>query len=158
MVGLKDKIDKIKVRRIKNEEEYTKYCQILEQLGGMRPTSEIEDLIDVLELVISDYNDRMFSVEDSDPISFLKELMEVHGMNQQDLSEVIGISKGGVSLIMNYRRGLSKEVIRKLSAHFSMRHEAFNRPYKLKVNEVTEESEIVSSLKEMDDTSYRLHA
>lgn len=148
----------IKVRLIKTEEEYLKFCQVLEQLSNAEPTNDVNELIEVIELVISDYNDRMFSVTDTDPISFLKELMDIHEMNQQDLAEVIGLSKGGVSLILSYRRGLSKDVIRKLSSHFSLRHEAFNRPYKLKVREVIDETEIMNSIKEMNDESYKLHA
>lgn len=38
----------------------------------------------------------------------------------------------GMSDILNYKKGLSKEVIRKLATHFKVRQEAFDRPYKLK--------------------------
>lgn len=111
----------------------------------MESTTEIDDLIEVIELVISEYNERMFAVADSDPISFLKDLMETHSLNQQDLCEILGISKSSVSLIMNYQRGLSKDVIRKLSAHFSMRHEAFNRSYKLITKNTLSDSKIMNT-------------
>lgn len=152
-----EKLTDIKVRLIKSEEEYAKYCQTLEQLGNMEPTTEIEDLIEVIELVISEYNERMFSVADSDPISFLKDLMETHNLNQQDLCEILGISKSSVSLIMNYQRGLSKDVIRKLSAHFSMKHEAFNRPYTLITKRALNDSNGMDPKKEVGDNSYRLN-
>jgi len=32
---------------------------------------------------------------------------------------------------LHYKKGMSKEVIRKLAERFAMRQEAFNRPYKL---------------------------
>ena len=35
---------------------------------------------------------------------------------------------------LGYKRGLSKDIIRKLADMFKMRHEAFNRPYKLYVS------------------------
>ncbi len=43
------------------------------------------------------------------------------------------VSKGLVSDIINYKKGLSKEIIRLLSDYFKVSQEAFNRPYKLKV-------------------------
>jgi HTH-type transcriptional regulator/antitoxin HigA len=36
-----------------------------------------------------------------------------------------------MSEILHYRKGLSKEIIRKLADRFKVRQEAFNRPYKL---------------------------
>jgi len=37
--------------------------------------------------------------------------------------------------MLNYKKGLSKEAIRKLSAYFKVSQEAFNRPHKLNVPE-----------------------
>jgi len=34
---------------------------------------------------------------------------------------------------LHYKKGLSKDVIRKLAAHFKVSQEAFNRPYALVV-------------------------
>ncbi len=58
--------------------------------------------------------------------------MQDHQLKPQDLTEILGISKGYVSDILNYKKGLSKEVIRKLAEHFKVRQEAFNRVYDLK--------------------------
>ncbi len=49
--------------------------------------------------------------------------------------EILGLSKGTVSKILNYQKGFSKETIRKLATHFKLYQEAFNRPYPL-VNKV----------------------
>jgi HTH-type transcriptional regulator/antitoxin HigA len=45
---------------------------------------------------------------------------------------ILGVSKGLISDILNYKKGLSKEIIRTLSNYFKLSQEAFNRPYKLK--------------------------
>ncbi len=58
--------------------------------------------------------------------------MEEHKMKAKDLVEVLNLSKGTVSKILNYQTGLSKETIRKLSERFKLNQEAFNRPYRLK--------------------------
>jgi HTH-type transcriptional regulator/antitoxin HigA len=48
-----------------------------------------------------------------------------------ELAKTLDISKSLLSDILNYRRGLSKEVIRKLADRFKLSQEAFNKPYKL---------------------------
>jgi HTH-type transcriptional regulator/antitoxin HigA len=40
--------------------------------------------------------------------------MEVNKLQPADLASILGVGKSLVSDILNYRRGLSKEVIRKL--------------------------------------------
>ena len=47
------------------------------------------------------------------------------------MTEILGIGKSYVSGILNYIKGLSKEVVRKLANYFKVRQEVFNRPYKL---------------------------
>ena len=56
-------------------------------------------------------------------------------MKPKDLVELLDVSKGYVSDMLNYKKGLSKDVIRKLADHFKVSQEAFNRPYKLHVPE-----------------------
>jgi HTH-type transcriptional regulator/antitoxin HigA len=57
--------------------------------------------------------------------------MEANYIRPVDLVRILNCSKGLVSDILNYKRGLSKESIRILSAHFKLRQEALNRPYAL---------------------------
>jgi HTH-type transcriptional regulator/antitoxin HigA len=56
-------------------------------------------------------------------------------MKAKDMVNLLGVSKGYISDILNYKKGLSKDVIRKLADHFKMSKEAFNRPYILIVPE-----------------------
>jgi len=58
--------------------------------------------------------------------------MSEHKMKAKDLVEILDLSKGTISKILNYQTGLSKETIRNLSNRFKLNQEAFNRPYKLK--------------------------
>jgi HTH-type transcriptional regulator/antitoxin HigA len=51
------------------------------------------------------------------------------------LSDILGLTKGTISKILNYNKGLSKDTIRKLSDYFKVSQETFNRPYIL-INEV----------------------
>ncbi|OYX94200.1 MAG: transcriptional regulator, partial [Sphingobacteriia bacterium 35-40-5] len=70
-----------------------------------------------------------------DPVQLIQSLMEEHQLKAKDLVEILRISKGYVSDILNYKKGLSKDVIRKLAFHFKVSQEAFNRPYSLKLDQ-----------------------
>ena len=48
-----------------------------------------------------------------------------------DLAGELDVSKSLVSDILHYRRGLSRDIIRKLANRFKVSQELFNKPYKL---------------------------
>ncbi len=57
--------------------------------------------------------------------------MAEHKLKPKDLAQILGTGKSLVSEILNYKKGLSKEIIRKLAAYFKLNQEAFNKAYKL---------------------------
>lgn len=121
----------LKYKVIKNEEQYRVYCNILEELIINRSKS-IDDEIELLTLLIEKWDNEHNTFGDSSPVELLKALMAEHNLKAKDLSEILDLSKGTISKILNYHKGLSKDTIRKLSAYFGLSQEAFNRPYKLK--------------------------
>ena len=90
-----------------------------------------KDEIELLTLLIEKWDIEHSSFNDSDPIGLLRALMEEHNLKAKDLVEILDLSKGTVSKILNYHKGLSKDTIRKLADYFKLSQEAFNRPYKL---------------------------
>lgn len=127
-------METLKYKIIKSETLYNQYCNQLEQLldSGQKAKS-IHEEIELLTFLIEKWDEEHNTLEEVDPIRLLHSLMVDHKMKAKDLVELLGISKGYVSDILNYRKGLSKEVIRKLADRFKLRQEAFNRPYQLKV-------------------------
>ena len=118
---------------IKSTTQYKKYCHQLEALVAVSPkTKLIKDEIELLSLLIEKYDEQNNSFLDEDPIQLLKYLMKEHKMKSITLATLLSVSEGLVSDILKYKKGLSKEVIRKLSIHFKVSQEAFNRPYALK--------------------------
>ena len=115
---------------IKDVEQYKKYCDILEELI-LNENKSTKDEIELLTLLIEKWDNENNSFNDSDPIELLKALMEEHDLKAKDLVEILELSKGTISKILNYHKGLSKDTIRKLSDYFKLSQEAFNRPYKL---------------------------
>jgi len=122
----------LKYKVIRNRVQYDDYCKALEILLTLKSNSEVQDEIDLLTLLIETFDEAHNTFTELDPIALLRSFMTEHHLKPQQLVALLAVSKGYVSDILNYKKGLSKEVIRKLATHFKVRQEAFNRPYKLK--------------------------
>ncbi len=59
--------------------------------------------------------------------------MEEKNLKSKNLADILKVSKGLVSDILSYKKGLPKEIIISLADYFKVSQEAFNRPYQLKV-------------------------
>lgn len=118
---------------IRTDKQYYEYADILEQLTMVKKrTKAHQETIDLLTLLIETYDaEHTPDEEDIDPVELLKSLMKDHTLKAVELAGELGISKSLMSDILHYRRGFSKEIIRKLAERFKLRQEAFNRPYKL---------------------------
>jgi len=116
---------------IKSLSQYTDYCNVHEKL--MREgEAAYQDEIELLELLIEDYDQRMTGERYAlDPVALLKKQMESSVINQVELAQNLGISRQLVNDILKYRRNISKEVAVRLSDFFSMRLDAFARSYSL---------------------------
>lgn len=128
-------METIKYKVIKSRAQYNQYCKNLESLLEKGKRKIIQDEIDLLTVLIEKWDSEHNSFEEIDPVQLLTALMEEHKMKPRDLVTLLNISKGYVSEILHYKKGLSKEVIRKLAEHFRVSQEALNRPYKLKHSE-----------------------
>lgn len=137
-------MEKLKYTIIKDENQYNQYCTILESLTDLQEKNvEIDDEIDLLTLLIEKYDEDNQTFDELNPIELLRSFMDDHQLNAAALSSILQVSKGYVSDILNYKKGLSKDVIRKLATHFKVRQDAFNRPYPLKALMRTELSHAV---------------
>ncbi|MDH7463743.1 transcriptional regulator [Chitinophagaceae bacterium 26-R-25] len=118
---------------IKTDTQYNKYCGILETLiDSGKKTKGVQDEIELLTLLIEKYDEDHNTFKDLDPIELLKSLMKSHKMKAIGLAELLNVSEGLVSDMLNYKKGLSKDTVRILSQKFKLKQEAFNRPYNLR--------------------------
>lgn len=125
-------MEELKYRIIKTQKQYHQYCSILEDLCSLdKKSSAQNDEIELLTLLIHKWDEEHNTFDEVDPVSLLKSLMAERGMKAKDLVEILSVSKGLISDILNYKKGFSKEIIRELSTYFKVSQEAFNRPYKL---------------------------
>tara|TARA_R110000744_G_scaffold63277_4_gene130173 strand:+ start:344 stop:781 length:438 start_codon:yes stop_codon:yes gene_type:complete len=123
-------METLKYKIIKNVEQYNDYCDVLENLVAEEDINTLDE-IELLTLLIEKWDKENNTFNEADPIVLLKTLMSDHDLKAQDLVNILELSKGTISKILNYQKGLSKNTIRKLSCYFKVSQEAFNRPYKL---------------------------
>jgi HTH-type transcriptional regulator / antitoxin HigA len=127
-------METLQYKIIKTDAQYKKYCDALEALvDSGKKTKAVQEKIELLTLLIEKYDADHNTFEDADPIELVKSLMKDHKMKAVDLANLLDVSEGLVSDILNYKKGLSKETIRILSERFKLNQEAFNRPYELHV-------------------------
>lgn len=106
----------MELRVIKSEKDYHAVLTEAERLVAIDPvsgTTEAERL-ELLTLLVEDYERRQFSFEIPDPIEAIEYRMQEQGLRQKDLVSLIG-SKSRVSEILSRRRPLTVPMIRALS-------------------------------------------
>jgi HTH-type transcriptional regulator / antitoxin HigA len=127
-------MEALKYKVITSKTQYKKYCSMLEQLvfSGSK-SRNVKDEIALLTVLIEKWDEEHNTFTDLDPVQLLASFMKDHALKAKDLVDILGISKGYISDLLHYKKGFSKEVIRKLADYFKVSQEAFNRPYKLVV-------------------------
>jgi HTH-type transcriptional regulator/antitoxin HigA len=101
------------IKPIKSEEDYQQALRRLEELFIAKPDTIEGDELEILGILIENYEEEHFPVDSPDPIEALKFRMEQMGMDQQDLTRIIG-SKSRTSDLLNRKRPLSIQQIRRL--------------------------------------------
>jgi HTH-type transcriptional regulator/antitoxin HigA len=91
----------------------------------------LADEIDLLTLLIEKWDSEHNDFIELNPIELIKALMKENHLRARDLVEILGLSKGTVSKILNCQKGLSKGSIRILAQHFKVHQEALNKSYEL---------------------------
>jgi len=143
----------LKYTIIKSEAQYKVYCKVLEDLLEVKDNGKAAvDEIELLTVLIEKWDAEHSTLIEVNPVELLHSLMKEHNLNAKELVEILGVSKGLVSDILNYKKGLSKNIIRLLSGYFKVSQEAFNRPYKLKnpVNSHLRNASVMNTPKELE--------
>jgi len=98
---------------IKTERDYQKALKRLELIFDAKKGSKDGDELELLSMLIDNYERVRYMVDLPDPIEAIKFRMEQLGYKQKDLAEAIGL-KSRVSEILNRKRKLTLDMIRKL--------------------------------------------
>ncbi len=127
----------LKFTIIKSKEQYDKYSDMLENMVSHEDKST-QDEIELLTWLIEKWDNEHNSLKELNPVELLKVLMNEQNLKPVDLIGILDLSKGTISKVLNYHKGISKEAIRKLAVYFKVSQEAFNRPYRL-MNEANDQ-------------------
>ncbi|MDD5370313.1 MAG: hypothetical protein PHQ40_14615 [Anaerolineaceae bacterium] len=104
----------MEVKPIRNEVDYQAALKEIEKLIDSQPGTPEGDRMDVLVTLVEAYEARNFPIpEPDDPVQVLDYYMESRGLSRGDLLPFLG-SKERVSEILNRKRGLSLEMVRRL--------------------------------------------
>jgi len=104
---------------IKNEKEYQKALRSLEKIFDAKRGTKEGDALELLSLLIDKYEQEKYPIDLPDPIEAIKFRMEQLGYKQKDLARAIGL-KSRVSEVLNKKRKLTLDMIRKLSDELSI--------------------------------------
>ena len=113
---------------IKNKVDYQKALDRLEIIFDAKKGSKLGDELEILSILIDQYENENFPIDLPDPIEAIKFRMEQMGLKQKDLAEIIGF-KSRVSEIMNKKRKLTLEMIRKLNTQLHIPTEVLVQDY-----------------------------
>jgi len=102
------------IKPIKNETDYQNALDRLETIFDAKMGTPEGDELEILSILIDQYENVVSPIELPDPIEAIKFRMEQMGMKQKDLANVIGL-KSRVSEILNKKRKLTLDMVRRLS-------------------------------------------
>lgn len=119
----------MKIVPIRNEKDYQKALDRLEEIFDAKRGTEEGDELEILSILIDQYENDNFPIGMPDPIEAIKFRMEQMGMKQKDLAKVVGF-KSRVSEILNRKRKLTLQMIRKLNETLHIPTEVLVQDYK----------------------------
>jgi HTH-type transcriptional regulator / antitoxin HigA len=104
----------MEIKPIRSEVDYQAALKEIENLFESQPGTPDGDRMDVLVTLVEAYEAKHFPIsEPDDYVEVLEYYMESRGLNRTDLIVYLG-SKERVSEVLNRKRGLSLEMIRRL--------------------------------------------
>jgi HTH-type transcriptional regulator/antitoxin HigA len=110
---------------VSGDQQHQLYIEQLEKLTGQAVVTPAEEkLINLLTVLIEDYEARNFPVPEAAPLAIVRHLMDAHRLRQKDLVDVFG-TESIVSDVLNGKRDLTKEHIRRLSHRFHVSPSVF---------------------------------
>ena len=106
----------MEIRPIHTESDHESALKEIENLMESMPGTPKGDRLDILVTLVEAYEAKNFPIpEPDDPVKVLEYYMESRGLTRSALIPYLG-SKERVSEVLNRKRGLSLEMIRRLHA------------------------------------------
>ena len=116
------------IKPIKTELDYQNALARLELIFDAKRDSKNGDELEILGILVDNYENEHFPIGLPDPVEAIKFRMEQLDYNQSDLANIFGV-KSRASEILNKKRKLSLEMIRQLHSKLNIPTDVLIQPY-----------------------------
>src|SRR4051812_15709996 len=114
------------VKPIKSDRDYRRMLKRIDGLMDARPNTPDGDLLDVLSTLAEAWEQKHHAIDAPDPVEAIRFAMEQHGVTRRDLEPLIG-SRARVAEVLNRKRQLTLQMIRRLHEHLGIPAETLIR-------------------------------
>jgi HTH-type transcriptional regulator/antitoxin HigA len=118
------------IHPIRTEADYEAALAEIERLFNAAPNTPEGDRLEVLATLVEAYEEQHYSIPAPDPIEAIKYYMESRGLGRRDLEPYLG-SRARVAEVLNRKRPLSLEMIRRLHTGLGIGAEILIQSYSL---------------------------
>lgn len=115
------------LRPIRTKAGYEQAMKQIGRLWGSRLGTPKGDRLDILATLVDAYEEEHYPMDPPDPIEAIKFHMEQRGLTRRDLEGILG-TRTRVAEVLNRRRGLSINMIRRLHEKLGIAAEILIRP------------------------------
>jgi len=109
---------------LKSEKDYSKASLRLMEIFHAEPNSPENDELELLLVLVKDYDEKHYQLPELDPLEVIKYKMQEMGVKAKDLEPIIG-SKGHVSAVLSGKRDITLKMAQKLKDFLSLPAEVF---------------------------------
>ena len=118
---------KNELKPIRTERDHKAALTEMERLWGAKSGTPDGDRLDVLATLIDAYETVAYPMDSPDPIEAIEFRMEQMGLTRKDLEPLIG-TRARVAEVMNRKRSLSIDMIRRLHEELGISADVLIRP------------------------------
>lgn len=119
------------IHLIRTKSDHHEALLRIDQVWDAKPKSPEADELEILSLLVEEYEQKHFKVPDVDPVSLLLHVMDARGLTRKDMEPYIG-SRARVAEVLNRVRPLSLEMIRRLAAGLNLPADLLIAGYELR--------------------------
>ena len=101
----------MQIQPIHTEADYQNALDRIEEIFDAKPGSKEGDELEILGILVDEYEKKHFPIEVPKPVEAIKFRMDQLGMEQKDLAKILG-SKSRASEILSGKRSLSLRQIK----------------------------------------------
>lgn len=121
----------MEIKPIKSAKDHELALREIEKLWDSKKNTPEYDKLDILITLVDSYESKHFPIETPDPIEAIKSVMEEKNLKNVDLGNWIG-GRSRATEILNKKRKLTLEMIRKINKNLGIPTEILVKDYKIK--------------------------